>query len=741
MEPQVQYAKTADGVSIAYWTMGQGDPPLIMGPQLGWSHISLELRVPDLVRWYERLASRRTVVRYDPRCQGLSDREVERIGETELTSDVEAVIQRLGRPQVDLLGCYGLGPPMVRVAAEHPDQVRKLVLCSTFLMGDRQYGSERTLAVRRLIDSDWDLFVDTYAHEGVAWSSRDAERAKAWAAYARRAVGPRDAALILDALAAIDWTPWLAKMRAPTLVLRSPVVAPGSDVRWADIPDVRLIDLRERHLLFENEAGRAAVEEFLTDGAQVAAADVRPTLSEPAARSQSHRTPGTPAGTIEPSIRYARTTDGVRIAYWTLGEGRSLLITPPMSFSHLTLEWQYAPLRQWYMSLTRSRRVVRFDPRNNGLSDRGVTDVEQAAQVRDIEAVVAELAVDSFDLIGFDQPSIPALQLAASRPSMIQKLVIVAPALGGSDWKDETPQLALGAISEIDYEMFLQTWAHAAVGWTSQEARAWARFVAASITADDMQAWWSAASRFDVRPQLRDISAETLVVHPPHRLLREEKSIGLARELASTLRNAKLRPFPNARGGYFESAEIVESIADFLGIEAKIRPRSDHLASGTAVILFADIADSTALTERLGDAAFRERARELDGALRSAIRDHDGTPIEGKLLGDGVLATFASAREAIAAARACVACGDSAGLPLHLGIHAGDVIREDDNVFGGAVNIASRIADASAPGEVLVSQTVRDLARTSAGVSFEDRGERDLKGVGEPVRVFAVASE
>jgi len=80
-------------------------------------------------------------------------------------------------------------------------------------------------------------------------------------------------------------------------------------------------------------------------------------------------------------------------------------------------------------------------------------------------------------------------------------------------------------------------------------------------------------------------------------------------------------------------------------------------------------------------------------------------------------------------------------LPLHLGIHAGDVVREENNVYGGAVNIASRISGLSAPGEVLVSRTVADLARTSAGVTFEDRGEQALKGIDELVRVFAVRNE
>lgn len=160
--------------------------------------------------------------------------------------------------------------------------------------------------------------------------------------------------------------------------------------------------------------------------------------------------------------------------------------------------------------------------------------------------------------------------------------------------------------------------------------------------------------------------------------------------------------------------------------------------SGTAVILFTDIVDSTGLTERLGDASFRQKARRLDEAIRKAIRQSGGTAVEGKTLGDGVLAVFGSAREAIACARSCHDAAAEMSLALHAGIHAGDVIREDDNVFGGAVNIAARVAAASASGETLVSDTVRSLARTSAGVSFEDRGAQAMKGIEEPVRVFAV---
>lgn len=140
----------------------------------------------------------------------------------------------------------------------------------------------------------------------------------------------------------------------------------------------------------------------------------------------------------------------------------------------------------------------------------------------------------------------------------------------------------------------------------------------------------------------------------------------------------------------------------------------------------------------MGDAAFRERSGQLEASLREKIAEHHGHAVTGRTLGDGVLATFTAASDAIAAGLACAKTGEDLGLALHLGLHAGDVIREGGNVHGQAVSIASRVSDLSEPNGVLVSQTVRDLARASAGVSFEDRGEHELKGVSEPVRVFAI---
>ena len=133
----------------------------------------------------------------------------------------------------------------------------------------------------------------------------------------------------------------------------------------------------------------------------------------------------------------------------------------------------------------------------------------------------------------------------------------------------------------------------------------------------------------------------------------------------------------------------------------------------------------------------RKGARSRHDSATRDPRERRGA-CGGKLLGDGVLAVFTSARQAIEGALACGRAGADAGLPLHLGLHAGDVIREENNVYGGAVNIAARISALASPGEVLVSSTVRSLARTSAAETFEDKGDRGLRGVSEPVRVWAV---
>jgi class 3 adenylate cyclase len=432
---------------------------------------------------------------------------------------------------------------------------------------------------------------------------------------------------------------------------------------------------------------------------------------------------------MEPRIQYAKTSDGVSIAYAALGEG------PPIVFAggafgdiHLYSSGVTAPFLD--LLVGHGWRVIRYDGRGMGSSERGDTNYQLEGRLRDLEAVIERTGVDRCALYGGLDAGPLAIAYAVKHPDRVSQLVVQATYARGADYFEVIPALraarAADVMAEEQWEYYTLALASALLGFRDSEAAS--RAATAFRTGMSARAFLSyrdAAEKIDVTEILSLVSVPTLVLHIPSNPL---SNVDLLRVLASRIPNARL----------VSTEDGTSAIDKFLHEGEEQAGTSKDFPAGTAVILFADIADSTALTERLGDAAFRAKARELEGALRGVIREKSGTAIEGKLLGDGVLAVFTSARQAIEAALACGAAGSNAGLPLHLGLHAGDVIREEGNVYGGAVNIASRISGLSASGEVLVSDIVRGLARTSAGVRFEDRGEQALKGVGEAVRVSAV---
>jgi class 3 adenylate cyclase len=442
---------------------------------------------------------------------------------------------------------------------------------------------------------------------------------------------------------------------------------------------------------------------------------------------------------MEPRIRYVKSSDGVNIAYMTMGQGGTpVLMQAPLAVSNIALELTIPELRAWYESLSRERLLVRYDYRGMGTSDRGVEDHSFMANLADLEGVADRLD-GPFDLLAFAGGGHWSILYAARHPERVRRLVLWSTPVEPFKPSQRQALEAIFAMAEKDWDLAVETFAHATLGWSrGQEGHDWAKLLNATITRDDfLRSWqkWMDIPTDELKEALQAITAPTLVIDE------NLPSMGRrhARTILSLVPNAQLFRLEEVSSRYKDGPGR-RAVEAFLsdGDSTNARPPDATSRSGTAIILFADIVDSTALTERLGDAAFREKARALDGALREVIGNAGGTTVEGKLLGDGVLAVFTSAREAITAALACGKAGTDGGLPLHLGIHAGDVIREGDNVFGGAVNIAARIAGESAAGEVLVSETVRSLARTSAGVSFEDAGEQSLKGVGEAVRVWAV---
>jgi class 3 adenylate cyclase/pimeloyl-ACP methyl ester carboxylesterase len=444
---------------------------------------------------------------------------------------------------------------------------------------------------------------------------------------------------------------------------------------------------------------------------------------------------------MEPRIQYARTNDDVNIAYWSLGEGEPLVHMPWFRMSHVQLEWQIPEIRRWYEALAERTQLIRYDARGIGLSQREVDDHSLDALVRDVEAVVDRLKLERFALFGLVHTGPVAIAYAARHPERVSKLVLWCTYARSADYSQSSEIQATREVIDKNWDVYTNTLAHVRLGWSEGEpARRFAAVMRESMSPAALQASIEAFRDLDVTGLLPRVTCPTLVLH------RRQTSwlpIDVAQDLAARLPDARLSLLEGESGApYLGDADgVLDTISDFLGLDGAPAAPPRPLASGTAIILFADVADSTGITERIGDTQFRAQARDLDAFLRAAIRRSGGTAIEGKLLGDGVLALFPSASDAIKAAVACATEGHDAGLPLHLGLHAGDVIREGGNAYGGAVNIASRISGLAAPGEILVSETVRSLARTSAGVRFEDRGEQLLKGVGEPVRVWAVAGD
>lgn len=163
---------------------------------------------------------------------------------------------------------------------------------------------------------------------------------------------------------------------------------------------------------------------------------------------------------------------------------------------------------------------------------------------------------------------------------------------------------------------------------------------------------------------------------------------------------------------------------------------ADPLVHVRSVVLFADISGSTRVTEELGDIAFRHRSRSAEVAMRAAVGGAGGRPIEGIRLGDGILAEFPTPRAAVAGGLAMIEAVEPTGLRVHVGVHQGDVVRDDRTIFGGAVNLTARICDQAGPSELVVSAAVADALADET--VLDDLGCRPLKGVAEPVRLYRV---
>jgi len=445
---------------------------------------------------------------------------------------------------------------------------------------------------------------------------------------------------------------------------------------------------------------------------------------------------------MEPRIQYAKTADGVSIAFWTLGEGMPLVYMPKHPFSHIELEWQFPEMRRWYERLAQKRMLVRYDGRGSGLSQRNVADHSLDALVLDLGAVVDHLGLEAFALLGHMRTGPVAIAYAARHPERVSHLLLWCAHARTSDILQSPQAEALVALMDQDWGLFTETAAHVVMGWSEGEpARRFAAYVRESITPEEVRAAYASILEFDVTALLPQLKSPTLVLQRRQVAYPE---VHIASGLASRIPGARLALLEGTSlAPYLGDAEAVASAIDeFLGKGEEAAAAAEPPAAGAfRTILFTDVEGSTALTQRVGDAKAREVLRAHEGIVREALKAHGGSEV--KALGDGFMASFSSATRAlecaIAMQRAFAAHSEAADAPIRvrIGLNAGEPIAEQEDLFGTAVNMAARIAAKAEGGEILASDVVRQLV-AGKGFLFADRGEVELKGFEEAVRLYEV---
>ena len=446
-----------------------------------------------------------------------------------------------------------------------------------------------------------------------------------------------------------------------------------------------------------------------------------------------------------PETRYAD-SEGVQIAYQVFGAGPPVVMVPSL-VSNLELQWETELYRRALELLGKHARVVRFDQRGIGLSDRpeGMPTLEKHAD--DIGAVMDAVGIERAHLVGASEGGLTTQLFATRYPERVDRLCLVNSAIA----TDEHLHLAEYSdvpLPEVDavvakLERLIEAW-----GVDPRYMVEW--FCPSQVDNDAFIRWWGrferlSASRADVRRQvesivalnerstLEQITAPTLVLH-----MRGDRVIPVAtgRLIADRINGAQYVEFEGDDHFFHVTPNwrpLIRSLIEFITGGKVDEERERRFAT----VLFTDIVDSTGTASRFGDAAWRET---LDSHDRIAWRTTDR--YRGRIVkttGDGILAVFETPSSGVACATDLRRDLAAIGVPIHVGLHAGEIeVRDDADVAGIAVNIAERVESSAGEGEILVSSTVRDLL-LGTEFEFRDAGARSLKGIDGQWRLYALS--
>jgi pimeloyl-ACP methyl ester carboxylesterase/class 3 adenylate cyclase len=445
-----------------------------------------------------------------------------------------------------------------------------------------------------------------------------------------------------------------------------------------------------------------------------------------------------------PETRYARSGD-VSIAYQVFGEGPVDLVWIPGYISNVEFLWQYAPTANFARRLASFARVIAFDKRGTGLSDRVSPDYIPDLETRmdDVRAVMDAAGSDRAVILGFSEGGAMGFLFAATHPDRTVALIEY-----GADVRYAwAPNFPFGDTEE-QFQSYVE---RVRTSWGTQEMAAMelAEWGAPSVAGDRSAIEWFATlmrlgaspgaaialermnREIDVTDVLPAIRVPTLIIQ------REGDQAGPAEFMAERIPASKLVVLPgDDHIAWFGDVDAL--VNEFERFVKEVRHEEAELDRVLATVLFTDIVGSTERAAQLGDRAWGELLERHHAVVRNLIARYRGKEVD--TAGDGFFATFDGPARGVRCAQQIVRGVRPLGLEVRAGVHTGEVQAIDQKIGGMGVMIGSRVGARAGPGEVLVSSTVKDLVAGS-GLAFEDRGEHELKGVPDRWRLFRARSE
>jgi len=424
------------------------------------------------------------------------------------------------------------------------------------------------------------------------------------------------------------------------------------------------------------------------------------------------------------------TSGEVFVAYQISGQSGPDLLVAPGFVSHLEQMWENPNAARLFHALGGFSRLIRFDKRGTGLSDRGVGIPHLDERIDDIRAVLDAAKSERAFLFGISEGGPMAMLFAATYPERVAGLILFgtyARAIGASVPQDDLAAAEREVRENWGTGRSLSGFAPSAASNPAAVAN-FAKFERLSASPSDVIHLLRMNSEIDVRAILPTIRVPTLVIHRRDDV-RVRSQAG--RELAATIPGARYVELPGSDHvpGGTDQDRIVEEIRQFMGAS----PASAEVDRVLSTVLFTDIVDSTRRAAAAGDRQWRSTLEAHHAVVRSQLQRHRGREV--KTTGDGFLALFDGPARAVRCAQEIVKAVRPLEIEVRAGVHTGEVEMMGDDVGGIAVHIAARVAQKANASEVLVSSTVKDLV-AGAGLKFVEQGPAELKGLSEPMRLF-----